>query len=87
MEAVRGDSALFDISLHNGRGGVGSFQPRELDESCGDPLHGVWDRARFLLQLRCLLYALLAFGVGGFLSHLQALSGPEALTQPRSSSL
>ena len=60
-----GDSALFDISLRDGRGGVGSFWPWELDESHGDLPHGVWDRAHFLLQLQCLLRALLAFGVRG----------------------
>ena len=69
-----GDPALFDVSLRDGRGGVGSFRPRELDESCGDPPRGVQDRARFLLTLQCLLHALLAFGAGGSLSHLRDLS-------------
>ena len=64
VEATHRDSALFDVSLHDGQGGVGSFWPWELDESCGDPPCGVRDRAHFLLQLRCLLRALLAFGVG-----------------------
>ena len=103
LEAICGDSALFDISLHGGRGGVGSFWPQELDESCGDPPHRVWDRTHFLLQLQgsltfCLcwglLYARLAFGVMGFLSHPRALLGPqeglrwppEVSTCPRSSS-
>ena len=76
MQAVGGDPALFDVSLHDGQGGVGSFRPRELDELRGDPPHGVRDRARFLLTLRCLLRALLAFGIGGCLSHSWDLSGP-----------
>ena len=76
VQAVCGDPALFDVSLRDGRGGVGSFRPRELDESCGDLPRGVRDRARFLLQLRCLLHALLAFGVGGSLSRSRDLSGP-----------
>ena len=76
VQAVRGDPALFDVSLHDGQGGVGSFRPRELDESCGNLPRGVRDRACFLLQLRCLLHALLAFGVGGSLSHSRALLGP-----------
>ena len=37
---------------------------------------GSGDRARFLLTLRCLLHALLAFGVGGSLSRSRDLSGP-----------
>ena len=73
VQAVGGDPALFDISLRDGRGGVGSFRPRELDESRGDPPRGVRDRARFLLTLRCLLHALLAFGAGGSLSHSRDL--------------
>ena len=76
VQAVRGDPVLFDVSLRDGRGGVGSFRPLELDESRGDLPHRVRDRAHFLLQLRCLLHALLAFGVGGSLSHSWALSGP-----------
>ena len=73
VQAVGGDPALFDVSLRDGRGGVGSFRPRELDESRGDPPRRVRDRARFLLALRCLLRALLAFGAGGSLSRLRDL--------------
>ena len=76
VQAVGGDPAPFDISLCDGRGGVGSFRPRELDESRGNPPRGVRDRTCFLLTLRCLLRALLAFGVGGSLPHLRDLSGP-----------
>ena len=74
VQAVGGDPALFDVSLRDGRGGIGSFRPRELDESRGDPPRGVRDRARFLLALQCLLRALLAFGAGGSLSHSRDLS-------------
>ena len=75
VQAVGGDPALFDVSLHDGQGGVGSFRPWELDELHGDPPRRVRDRARFLLTLQCLLRALLAFGVGGSLSRSQDLLG------------
>ena len=33
LKAICWVSAFFDISLHSGQGGVGNFQPQELDES------------------------------------------------------
>ena len=51
LKAICQASVFFGVSLHDGQGGVGSFQPRELDASWGDLPHGVRDRAHFLLQL------------------------------------
>ena len=79
--------SFFDVSLCGGRGGLGNFQPWELDESQGDPPHRVWDRAHFLLQLclsltfcMCLdlLHDLLGLGTSGLSSRSQVLlSGPQ----------
>ena len=45
-----GSSAVLS---HEGWGRVGNFQSQGWDELWGDPPHGVWDIACFLLQLCC----------------------------------
>ena len=82
LKAICWVSAFLDVSLCGGWGGVGNFWPQELDESRGDPPHGVWDRAHFLLQLHhsltfcwcCdLLCNPLGLGASGLSSHSQVL--------------